>query len=226
MRFKSARGKGIDRRLLEAGKFQLYFGGYGGIPSGYAQLMQLYGKEPPAVNASLFRSADYDRAMEEYLRSAGDAEQIATARRMSEIARTFVPIIPAIFRLQNDFVQPWVQGYRPQTFQTYWKYIDIDLARRRRKVTAAARSKWTYRRGRRTKSHCPRAFPRSVYASQPVDGVQRSPGENARMLVGASPFGCRSWRISDGRASRTGRRLPTGTRVARTRRTTIGDVTE
>lgn len=116
---------------LEAGKFQLYFGGYGGIPSGYAQLMQLYGKEPPSVNASRFNSTDYDRAMEEYLKSAGDAEQIAAARRMSEIARTYVPIIPAIFRLQNDFVQPWVQGYRPQTFQTYWKYIDIDLARRR-----------------------------------------------------------------------------------------------
>ena len=116
---------------LEGGKFQLYFGGYGGIPSGYAQLMQLYGKEPPAVNASRFNSADYDRAMEEYLRSARDAEQIATARRMSEIAKTFVPIIPAIFRLENDFVQPWIQGYRPQMFQTYWKYIDIDLARQR-----------------------------------------------------------------------------------------------
>jgi ABC-type oligopeptide transport system substrate-binding subunit len=117
---------------LEAAKFQLYFGGYGGIPSGYAQLMQLYGKEPPSVNASRFNSADYDRAMEEYLKSARDTEQIAAARRMSEIAKTFVPIIPAIFRLENDFVQPWVQGYRPQMFQTYWKYIDIDLGRQRR----------------------------------------------------------------------------------------------
>ncbi len=54
---------------LEAGKFQMYFGGYGGIPSGYAQLMQLYGKEPPSVNTSRFKSAEYDRAMEEYLRS-------------------------------------------------------------------------------------------------------------------------------------------------------------
>ena len=116
---------------LEAGKFQLYFGGYGGIPSGYAELMQLYGKEPPAVNASRFKSSDYDRAMEEYLKSGRDAEQIAAARRMSEIAKTFVPIIPAIFRLQNDFVQPWIQGYRPQIFQTYWKYVDIDLARQR-----------------------------------------------------------------------------------------------
>ena len=117
---------------LEGGKFQLYFGGYGGVPSGYAELMQLYGKEPPSVNASRFNSADYDRAMEEYLRSGGDAEQIATARRMSEIAKNFVPIIPAIFRLENDFVQPWVEGYRPQVFQTYWKYLDIDLARQRR----------------------------------------------------------------------------------------------
>jgi ABC-type transport system substrate-binding protein len=117
---------------LEAGKFQLYFGGYGGIPSGYAELMQLYGKEPPSVNASRFDSPDYDRAMEEYLKSGRDAEQVATARRMSEIARTYVPIIPAIFRLENNFLQPWIQGYRPQMFQTYWKYVDIDLARQRR----------------------------------------------------------------------------------------------
>src|SRR5262249_11105213 len=45
---------------LEGGKFQMYFGGYGGIPSGYAQLIQLYGKEPTAVNAVRFKSAEYD----------------------------------------------------------------------------------------------------------------------------------------------------------------------
>ena len=50
---------------------------------------------------------------------------------MSEIARTYVPMIPAIFRLENDYVQPWVLGFSPQVFQTYWKYLDIDLARRR-----------------------------------------------------------------------------------------------
>jgi ABC-type transport system substrate-binding protein len=66
---------------LEGGKFQLYFGGYGGIPSGYAELMQLYGKEPPSVNASRFASADYDRAMEEYLAQRPRCRTIATARR-------------------------------------------------------------------------------------------------------------------------------------------------
>ena len=116
---------------LEAGKYQLYSGGYGGLPSGYSELTQLYGKEPPTVNTTRFKLDEYDRAMEEYLRSPADAVQIATARRMSELARTYVPIIPTIFRLENDFVHPWLQGFSPQVFQTYWKFLDIDLARRR-----------------------------------------------------------------------------------------------
>ena len=115
---------------LEAGKFQLYFGGYGGIPSGYAQLIQLQGKQPPTVNFSRFRSAEYDRAMDAFLKSSTDATQIAAARTMTDIARTYAPLIPAIFRLENNFVQPWVQGFSPPVFQTYWKYLDIDLARR------------------------------------------------------------------------------------------------
>jgi len=115
---------------LEAGKFQLYFGGYGGIPSGYAQLIQLQGKQPPTVNFSRFRSAEYDRAMEAFLKSSTDATQIAAARQMTDIARTYAPLIPAIFRLENNFVQPWVQGFSPPVFQTYWKYLDIDPARR------------------------------------------------------------------------------------------------
>jgi ABC-type transport system substrate-binding protein len=116
---------------LEAGKFQMYFGGYGGTPSGFGELVQLQSKEPPTVNASRFRSADYDRAMEEFVKSPTEAGQIAAARRMWDIARTFVPIIPLIFRLESDFVQPWVQGFSPPVFKTYWKYLDIDLARRR-----------------------------------------------------------------------------------------------
>ena len=27
-------------------------------------------------------------------------------------------------------VHPWVQGFAPFVFQQYWKYLDIDLARR------------------------------------------------------------------------------------------------
>lgn len=117
---------------LEAGKFQLYFGGYGGVPSGYAELMQLSGKQPPSVNPSRFSFADYDRAMEAFLRSPGPDGQIAAARRMSDIARTYAPMFPVVFRVASMFVQPWVEGFAPPTFQTYWKYLDLDPARRAR----------------------------------------------------------------------------------------------
>jgi hypothetical protein len=50
---------------------------------------------------------------------------------MSDLARTYMPELPVIFRLENDFVQPWLLGFRPPTFGTYWKYLDIDLARQR-----------------------------------------------------------------------------------------------
>jgi hypothetical protein len=49
---------------------------------------------------------------------------------MIELARTYMPELPAFFRLENDFVQPWLLGFSPQVFSTYWKYLDIDMARR------------------------------------------------------------------------------------------------
>ena len=59
------------------------------------------------------------------------AERIVAARKMSELARTYMPMLPAIFRLENDFVQPWLRGFRPPIFSTYWKYLDIDFDRRK-----------------------------------------------------------------------------------------------
>ena len=115
---------------LERGQFQMYFGGFGGSPSGWPELFQLYSKQPQRVNVSQFKLDEYDRAADAFLRSASDAGQVAAARKMTELARTYMPEMPAIFRLQNDFVQPWLLGFSPQVFSTYWKYLDIDLARR------------------------------------------------------------------------------------------------
>ena len=75
--------------------------------------------------------AEYDRAMEQFLKSADDEVQIAAARTMSEIARTYMPEMPAIYRLENYFVHGWVRGFAPPIFTSYWKYLDIDLAQRR-----------------------------------------------------------------------------------------------
>jgi len=115
---------------LEAGKYQMYAGGYGGVPSGYAELWQLDAREPPTVNAARFRLGEFDRAVDRFMVSPNETGRIAASRAASEIAATYVPLIPTIFRLQNDFVQPWVLGYHKHPYATYWKYLDLDLARR------------------------------------------------------------------------------------------------
>jgi oligopeptide transport system substrate-binding protein len=116
----------------QAGKFQMASTGYGGLPSGYAELVQLWGESPLPVNITSFRNADYDHAFEAFLGSGDAAGQMTQSRKMSEIVKAYVPLIPMIFRLENDFVQPWLKGFAPQVFNTYWKYLDIDLAMQKR----------------------------------------------------------------------------------------------
>ena len=94
--------------------------------------MQLSGKQPQRVNVSHFKLAEYDRSLDQFLRTGDDEEQVGAARTMSEIARTYMPQLPAVYRLDNNFVQPWVRGFAPPVFSSYWKYLDIDLDLRRR----------------------------------------------------------------------------------------------
>jgi ABC-type transport system substrate-binding protein len=116
---------------LEKGKFQMYSGGFGGSPSGYNVHSQLHGLQPQRVNVMQFANADYDRAADAFLKSATDEEQLAAARAMSGIARTYMPQLPLYFRLESSYLQPWLTGFRPGVFSSYWKYLDVDSARRK-----------------------------------------------------------------------------------------------
>jgi ABC-type transport system substrate-binding protein len=114
-----------------AGKYQLGFVGQGGSASGYVELITLWGKADPSVNPSRFKLAEYDAAFAQFLRSAEPAGQISAARKMSELAQAYMPMLPAIFRIETNYVQPWLMGFSPPVFQPYWKYLDIDVAKRR-----------------------------------------------------------------------------------------------
>jgi ABC-type oligopeptide transport system substrate-binding subunit len=109
----------------------MYQGGFGGSPSGYNEHAQLHSRQPQRVNVVQFKNSEYDRAADQFLRSATDDEQIAASRTMSEVARTYMPLMPVYFRLENNYVQPWLMGFSPFVFTSYWKYLDIDLAKRR-----------------------------------------------------------------------------------------------
>jgi ABC-type transport system substrate-binding protein len=111
------------------GKFQINIHGRGGGPRGLLFGM-LYGPAPPENNESRFRNGQYDRAFEEFLRAPDPATRLAEARTMSALTQVYAPMIPLMVDVENAFVQPWVAGYNRSPFATYYKYVDIDLARR------------------------------------------------------------------------------------------------
>jgi ABC-type transport system substrate-binding protein len=117
---------------MVSGRYQLAFVGQGGIPSGYGVLIPLWGKAQPSINLSRFKLGEYDSAFGLFLRSSEPAAQIAAARRMTELAQAYMPMLPAIFRVETNYVQPWVLGFSPPIFKPYWKFLDIDIALQRK----------------------------------------------------------------------------------------------
>ncbi len=119
-------------KAMVSGKYQMAFVGQGGVPSGYAVLIPLYGKASSSINLSRFKLAEYDAAFGDFTRSEDPALQIASARKMTELARAYMPLLPAVFRVETNYVQPWVSGFSSPIFKPYWKFLDIDLAVQRK----------------------------------------------------------------------------------------------
>jgi len=117
---------------MVAGKYQMAFVGQGGVPSGYAVLIPLWGKAQSSINLSRFKLAEYDTAFSDFLRSSEPAAQIAAARKMTDLAQAYMPMLPSVFRIETNYVQPWLLGFSPPIFKQYYKFLDIDLALQRK----------------------------------------------------------------------------------------------
>jgi ABC-type oligopeptide transport system substrate-binding subunit len=116
----------------KAGKLMMFGLGFrASEPSGFSSLMTLWGKSSPDANRSRFRNADYDAAFEQFLRTPDGPERVMLARRMSDVVNAFVPIVLEVFPVGNAFSQPWLLGYHPAPFGFTWKYLDIDVAKKR-----------------------------------------------------------------------------------------------
>jgi ABC-type transport system substrate-binding protein len=126
---------------MEASHFQMSIRGWGGSPLGYVTLAQLQGKQTPRVNPSRFAMDEYDQLYEQMLREPDVQKQVALSRRMSEIAMAYMPFIPHVAEVDNTFVQPWVSGFYPNDFTSYWKYLDVDPVEQRRAQLRSSRAR-------------------------------------------------------------------------------------
>ena len=126
---------------MQATHFQMSIAGWGGSPLGYVTLAQLESTQTPRVNPSRFAMEEYDRLYGQMLREPDVQKQVALSRRMSEIAQAYAPLIPHVAEVDNSFVQPWLQGFEPNDFTSYFKYLDIDVAAQQRAQLARSRAK-------------------------------------------------------------------------------------
>ncbi|MET0732320.1 MAG: ABC transporter substrate-binding protein, partial [Casimicrobiaceae bacterium] len=119
-------------KQANAGQLQVFDLGYRSpSPSGFAILATLWGKASPETNHSRFRNADYDAGYAQFLRTPPGPARNAVARRMSDVVVAYAPIVYRSYPVGNAFTQPWVKGYYPSNFAFNWKYVDIDLDRKR-----------------------------------------------------------------------------------------------
>ena len=118
--------------MSRGGKLMMFNLGYRSLePSGYQILQTLWGQSPVDTNPSQFKNADYDRAYEQFLKTPAGPGRVALARKMSDISQAYMPMQLSTFGVGNTLLYPWVEGYWPSQFGFSWKYLDIDLAKRK-----------------------------------------------------------------------------------------------
>jgi ABC-type transport system substrate-binding protein len=84
------------------------------------------------MNDSRFSLPEFDRLFEQARALSDGPERNALYGRMSEIAAAYMPMMLGTYRYRVVLAQPWVLGFRPDPFFPQpWKYVDIDLERRR-----------------------------------------------------------------------------------------------
>ncbi len=118
--------------MSRAGQLPMFNLGYRSLePSGYQILQTLWGRSPIDTNPSQFSNPDYDAAYEQFLRTPSGPARVALARKMSDVSQVYMPMALHTFGIGNTLLYPWVQGYWPSQFGFAYKYLDLDLAKRR-----------------------------------------------------------------------------------------------
>jgi hypothetical protein len=50
---------------------------------------------------------------------------------MSDVSQVYMPVLLHTFGVGNTLLYPWVQGYWPSQFGFAFKYLDLDVAKRK-----------------------------------------------------------------------------------------------
>jgi ABC-type transport system substrate-binding protein len=121
------------RKLGKQGKLQMRTDGWqADYPDAESFFQLLYGPNAGQANYSRFALPQFDRMYEQIADMPDSPERNALYRKMTELVLVYAPWRLAVHRIQNHLIRPWVKGYKRHPFSlSYWRYIDIDVARQR-----------------------------------------------------------------------------------------------
>jgi ABC-type transport system substrate-binding protein len=120
-------------KMGRAGKLQMWsLANTSSTPDGIGFFDLLYGPNAGSQNLARFRLPEFDMLYARARLMPEGPERLAMFRRLSELVTAYAPWELSVYRRETILVQPWLQGYKYNTFYVHpWQYYDIDLKRRK-----------------------------------------------------------------------------------------------
>ncbi|HKW52506.1 MAG TPA: ABC transporter substrate-binding protein [Stellaceae bacterium] len=120
-------------KMARAGKLQMWtLANTSTTPDGTGFFELLYGPNAGNENLARFRQPEFDALFARARLMPEGPERRKVFRRLSELVMAYAPWELSVYRRETILVQPWLEGYKYNTFFVHpWQYYDIDLARRK-----------------------------------------------------------------------------------------------
>ena len=121
-------------KMVMAGKHQLAMNAWNmDYPDGEDFYVLLYGKAAGSANQSFFELPAYDKLYEEAQKLTDSPERDRIYREMDKLTFAYMPMVMTLYPVRTALTHPWVLGFSPNPAHLEpWKYMDIDLATRRK----------------------------------------------------------------------------------------------
>jgi len=92
----------------------------------------LYGPHKSMSNLGRFDLPEFSALYDQAKQMPNGPERVQILRRMSSLVTAYAPWVMHTYRIENVIVQPWVLGYKYNTFDQHpWMYYDLDVEKRK-----------------------------------------------------------------------------------------------
>jgi len=122
-------------KASHGGKLMMWGVSWTAGPDGEGFLLLGYGPAKGEADHARFDLPEYNRLFDRQRVMPDGPERREIMTRMKELEVAYMPYKAHVHRIWTDLAQPWVVGFHRNVFlREWWRYVDIDLAERARRL--------------------------------------------------------------------------------------------